>query len=246
MMHIAVCDDEDGQLQVTYQMVRDFLAQRRLPAKVWEFSSGRELLNTVAEVGAFDLYILDIVMPDMTGIDLGLELRKTDKDGAIIYLTTSPDFALASYQARAFFYLLKPVSRQTLFDLLDEAVGALTKRQEEAIQVRTRNGTVRLLLDSLLYAELKNRAVRYYLRDGTSVDSMTMSGSFREAVSPLLEDERFILCGASFVVNLYHIKMVVKSGVVLSDGRSLGLPKSACAALRTAWSDYWLEGGRKL
>ena len=243
MLHIALCDDEAEQLQITRQMLEDFLSEYRLAARVREFASGPEMLNAVAENGPFDLYILDIVMPEMSGIYLGLELRKTDHDGVILYLTTSPDFALESYQARAFFYLLKPVTQETLFPILNEAVCTLNKRQEDGIQVKTHDGIMRILFDSILYAELKNRSARYYLRDGSYVDSMTATSSFRDMMAPLLQDPRFLLCGASFLVNLHYIKMVDKFGAVLSDGRKLNLPTTACTALRGAWSDYWLEGG---
>lgn len=243
MLRIALCDDEAGQRQATGRLLSGYMAQHHLAARVREFASGRELLNAVEETGPFDLYILDIVMPEMNGIDLGLLLRQTDREGAILYLTSSLDFALESYQVRAFYYLLKPVEEGRLFGLLDEVVDTLRKKREGGVQVKSHGGTVRLFFDSILYAELMSRTVRYHLRDGGFVDSMTLTGSFREAVSPLLEDPRFLLCGASFIVNLYYVKIVDKNGAVLSDGSSLGLPKAACSALRAAWSDYWLEGG---
>lgn len=244
MLRIALCDDESKERQITGQLLEEYMAQHHLAARIREFASGQALLNAVEETGPFDLYILDIVMPGMNGIELGLALRKTDREGTVFYVTSSLDFALESYQVRAFYYLLKPVEKKELFSLLDEAMETMQKRREKSIQVKSHGGTVRLLFDSVLYAELMGRAVRYHLRDGSCVDSMTLTGSFREAVSPLLEDPRFLLCGASFVVNLYYVTMVDKNGVVLADGSSLGLPKAACTALRTAWSDYWLEGGR--
>lgn len=245
MLHIALCDDEAEQRLLAHDMINEYISERGLAARVQEFSDAETLLQAVKKDGAFDLYLLDIVMPEMNGIQLGITLRESDPDGAIIYLSTSSDFALESYQARAFYYLLKPVEQQKLFLIFDEAVSLRNKRLENGLQVKTHGGTLRLLFDDILYAELKDRIVRYYLKDGSSVDTLTITSSFRDAVSPLLEDKRFLLCGASFAVNLYYVKMVDKTSVMLSDGRSLSLPKTACTPLRSAWSDYWLEGGRK-
>lgn len=243
MLRIAVCEDETAQRQLVSGLLDEYLAQRDVAARVRLFERGQALLDAVAEEGAFDLYILDIVMPGMSGIELGRALREQDREGLVIYLTGSPDFALESYQVRAFHYLLKPVQRAQLFAALDEAAERLRRRVEDGVQVRTRGSTVRLRFDDLLYAELRGRIARYNLRDGSFVESMTLAGSFREAVAPLLRDERFVLCGASFLVNLYHIEMVDRTGMRLAGGRYVALPKASCAALRTAWSDYWLEGG---
>ena len=243
MLRIAICDDEGAQLQLTQSLVYAYASAKNLVIKVHSFSSAHELLNAITETGPFDLYILDIVMPQMSGIDLGLQIRKTDCRNPIVYLSSSPDYALESYQVHAFYYLLKPVSRETLFHVLDDAVTTLTRQREEGIQVKTHDGTIRLLFDSILYAELQNRVIRYHLRDNGFVDSMTLVIPFREAIAPLLIDKRFFSCGASFVVNLHFIKMVDKNGVVFLSNERLTLPKATCTPLRNAWSDYWLEGG---
>jgi len=245
MLRIALCDDEQEQLESTHRILDEYLKERRLAAKVQTFADGEALLREMPQSGAFDVYVLDIVMPVMNGIDLGLRIRERDRDGMIIYLTTSPDFALESYAARAFFYLLKPVDREKLFEVLDEAVSSQRARQTQNIAVKTRQGQMRLPLDDILYAELKGRIARYYLKNGECVDSLTLQTSFRDALQPLLKDPRFVLCGASFVLNLYHVKMVDKSGVQFSDGGKIGLPKAVYRTLRTAWLDFWLEGDAK-
>ena len=70
-------------------------------------------------------------MPEMSGIELGIRLRELGCRGTIIYLTVSPDFAVDSYDARAFHYLLKPVKSTRLFEVLDQAL-------EEAEQKKSR------------------------------------------------------------------------------------------------------------
>ena len=58
-------------------------------------------------------------MPGVNGIAVGLRLREMGAAGEIIYLSASRDFAVESYQAQAFFYLLKPVASDRLFPVLD-------------------------------------------------------------------------------------------------------------------------------
>ena len=87
MFRIAQCDDDARQIQLTHKLLDNYLSLRGVAAKIWEYSSGQALLNTMCDE-TFDLYLLDIVMPEMDGIDLGAELRKSDESGVIIYITT--------------------------------------------------------------------------------------------------------------------------------------------------------------
>ncbi len=240
MFCIALCDDEGPQRKFTSRMLEDYFVRRDLPAQICEFAGGRELLDALRDQ-RFDLYLLDIVMPELDGIQLGVALRDKDKDGVIIYLTTSPDFALESFDARAFSYLLKPVREEKLFAVLDDAI-ALRERHDASVIVRTAEGTVRLSLDSILYVELASRAPRYYLDDGSHVAGVTIRASFQEAMQPLLNDKRFHLCGSSFVFNLHHIRSMNKSKVLFDGGRWAAPPRRAFPALQSAWMDYWLEG----
>jgi len=222
-------------------MLEDYFFRRDLAVDIREFAGGQELLDALRD-RRFDLYLLDIMMPGLDGIRLGAALRDEDKEGTIIYLTTSPDYALESYDVRAFSYLLKPVREEKLFAVLDDAI-AVRERREESVIVRTAEGTVRLRLDSILYVELTGRAPCYYLSDGTQVAGVTLRTSFQEAMRPLLNDRRFHLCGSSFVFNLHHIGSMNKSEVLFDGGRWAAVPRRAYHALQSAWMDYWLEGG---
>ena len=245
MFHIALCDDDARQMQLTYKLLDNYLALRGVTAKIWEFSNGQALLNAMYDE-TFDLYLLDIVMPEMDGIDLGAELRKSDESGVIIYLTTSPDFALQGYSVKAASYLLKPVQEDELFRALDDAFKAITNRREQSIMVKTADGVSRLLLDHILYVEQKERAPHYHLKDGSCVVGVTIQTSFQDTIRPLLADKRFYLCGASFVLNLHCIKSINKADVLFVGGQQTTVPRRAAAELNTAWIHYWLEGGHQL
>ena len=245
MFRIALCDDDVKQRQLTHKLLDNYLSLRGAAAKIWEFSGGQALLNAMCDE-TFDLYLLDIVMPEMDGIDLGTGLRKSDENGVIIYLTTSPDFALQGYSVKAASYLLKPVREDELFRALDDAFKAITNRREQSIMVKTADGMSRLLLDHILYVEQTERAPHYYMKDGSCVVGVTIQTSFQDTIRPLLADKCFYLCGASFVLNLHCIKSINKADVLFVGGQQTTVPRRAAAELNTAWIHYWLEGGQHL
>ena len=243
MLRIALCDDEEKHLEKMNALLESYLQSRpHLNGQVELFSSGHTLLTHREKQGGFDLYILDILMPSASGIDIARRLRALGDGGEIIYLPHSNDFASDSYDVRAFFYLLKPVTERKFFQVLDEAVEKSSKRKNQAVMVHTTEGTQRILLDRIRYVERVGRCMRYYCTDGI-IDSQTIRVSFQEMVTPLLADRRFCLCGASFALNFQYVIGVNGQTALLDNGQTVTLPRAAASEFKKAWGNYWLEEG---
>lgn len=242
MIKLALCDDEAEQREAVGNLLREYAASRpSFVLKMSIFSSGQDLLAAAEECGGFDLYVLDIVMPGLSGIDLGVRLRELYSGGTIVYLTVSPEYAVDSYAARAFYYLMKPVEPAELFRVLDLAAAALEKRKAACVAVRTKDGLERVRLDEIVYAELSGRTVRYHLADGSSLDSLTVRSPFQEEAAPLLADQRFFLCGASFAVNLFYVTAVEKGFLRMDGGARVPLARGLAGQAKRRWSDFWLD-----
>ena len=244
MLKIAVCDDNPEERQAILDSLKIYLHTHPiLSGSVCALSSGQDLLAQAQEQGGFDLYLLDVLMPGLDGIQTGQRLRALGDGGEIIYLSTSGEFAVDSYQVQAFFYLLKPVDQTRLFSVLDGAIDKLNRRRSLGIIVPTPHGARRILLDRLLYVERVGRAMRYFCTDG-AVDSLSLRSSFREAVQPLLVHPQFCLCGVSFVINLQHVVGVEGQQALLDSGPPVSLPRTAASAFKLAWGSYWLREDR--
>ncbi len=244
IIRIALCDDEGAQLAQAEAFLRTYRARRpHMELDTAAFSSGIDLMEHLRAKGAFDLYLLDVIMPGENGIELGRSIREFDQGGRIVYLTASRDFAVDSYQVRAWDYLLKPLDEERLFQILDGAAGDLARDRRALVSVKTRDGFRRLPFRSVVYGELADRCVRYHLSDNSVLESTSLRGSFRDAVRPLLEQPGFVLCAASFIVNLLFVERVEPSGLRLTDGRPLPLSRLFRAEVTERWLDYYLKGG---
>ena len=119
MLRIGVCDDDKEFRQRLVQMIRIWSDHSGIPTELYPFDNGDEL---IAKNAAFrmDIILLDIVMPLLNGMDTARELRAQDTAVKIIFLTSSPEFALESYEVRAQDYLLKPITYERLRRALED------------------------------------------------------------------------------------------------------------------------------
>ena len=115
-MYIAVCDDQTEELGSLTELIGAWEEDRGTPVRVKSFRSAAELLDA-ARHERFTLYLLDIMMPGLNGMDAAREIRGFDKAADIIFLTSSPGFAYDSYSVQALEYLLKPIRTKTLYPL---------------------------------------------------------------------------------------------------------------------------------
>ena len=86
--------------------------------------------------------------------------------------------------------------------------------------------------------------MHYHLADGSRIEGMSLRGSFQNAVKPLLDHRRFVLCATSFLVNLSFVEMIDASGLRLVGGKTLPLSRSLRTEVTNQWMDYYLSGGR--
>ncbi|MBQ3054735.1 MAG: response regulator transcription factor [Oscillospiraceae bacterium] len=240
-MRIAICDDDDFFRAEALSATEEYIARSGNAISTEVFSHAEDLLEAVSKHGGFDLYILDVVMPEVDGIALGKQLREIGCDGKIIYLTSSDEFALHSYQVKAFDYLLKPIDNKRFFECVDAAVCEILEKRSKSILVKTKASTVKVGLDSILYASLNRRIIEFYLSNGKKLESTQVRSSFAEATDALREDPRFFRFGASLVLNLANISEIDSELITFKGGTTLSLSKKNLREVRSKWCEFCLD-----
>ena len=122
--------------------------------------------------------------------------------------------------------------------VLDEILERLARERRAFLTVKTQDGFRRLPLRSIVYGELAGRRIQYHLADGSVVKGMSLRGSFQDAVRPLLAHRRFVLCTASFFVNLAFVEVAGPSSLKLTGGSALPLSRALRAEVTSRWMDY--------
>lgn len=119
-MKIAVCDDETCFIDTICALLEQWAREREIKLTLYRFTNGDDLIDAYQRV-CIDLIILDVIMPLLSGIDTARELRNMHQTvSPVIFLTSSREFAVDSYEVKALNYLIKPIDRAHLFLTLDE------------------------------------------------------------------------------------------------------------------------------
>lgn len=115
-MNVLVVDNEKGFASI----LADHLKTKMINAG--SVYSGRDALSTVMEFKP-DVIILDIQMPDMSGVEVLTRIKESDPAIEIIVLTGNGSFdvGIECMQLGAFDYLMKPVDLDQLLETIESA-----------------------------------------------------------------------------------------------------------------------------
>lgn len=237
MLRIAICDDLPDQLVLLQALVQEYIESESLSAEIRTFTQPDALLKT-CEREAFQIYLLDIVMPMMDGLELGADLRRLDRLAQIVFITEDPQFALQSFSVNPLDYLAKPVEKQKLFAALTLALSRLPANQDQITAIRTKGGLHVVQNADIQLCELKDNCLHYTLRSGDQVHSVTIRTSFAEQIKPLLADERFLQPHSSYLINMLFVERVDAGGFAMRCGTVVPIGRKNFGDVRKTYFKY--------
>lgn len=237
-MKIAVCDDVKKDLDLAWSLLQAYCRNAMLEVKIDTYPSGPALLPHIAR-GAYDLYILDICMESVSGMDLARAIRQADDGCEIIFVTTSPDFALEGFGVQAMGYLLKPLTPAALKKLLDRHSQRFLG-SARYITIKYARNDIRLPRKSIIYAEIYGKQTIIYTSNGTYETWTSLDELERQ-----LDGEPFLRCHRSYIVNMQYIDYAQRTDFILEDGTRIPLPAHEAAQYKKLWQDYIFSAAKE-
>lgn len=232
-MRIAVCDDSSLNLERICALLDAYRQERGETVSCKTFLSGAELCS-VMRAGEYDALLLDVLMPGMNGMDAAREIRSCDGDVKIFFLTSSPEFALESYAVKASDYLLKPVSRERLFEVLD-AIRASDAHAPEGLCVRTHSGVMRIPYARLGYVDVSQKKLHFHLVDGSVRE---IPAPLSELESRLLARPEFYKVHRSYIVNFDQISELTSGELITYRGERVPISRLLYPSVKRAYMEH--------
>lgn len=215
-MYIAVCDDRAEDRELLLTLLNRWQSQRKTALSVECFSHASELLDA-ARKKPFTLYLLDVCMPGMNGLDAAREIRDFNTSAGLAFLTTSTEYAYESYGVQALDYLLKPVQEDRLFSLLDR-LALQEQKPEEGLTLKCGAALIRIPFSQLSYVEVSGKHLYFHMTDGSV---QKIFGALSEFEALLLRRPEFMRTHRSYIVNMLQAAELSPAGVRTFSGVKL-------------------------
>lgn len=223
---LAICDDHEADCRYIEQLVQQWAGEKSVSVRLDSFPSAEAFLFHYEEQKDYDILLLDIEMGQMDGVQLAKRIRKENEDMQIIFITGYSEYIAEGYEVAALHYLMKPVNKGKLMQVLNRAIEKLTKN-EQVLFIEQAGEMVRIPLYEIRYLEVQKNYVTIYGKQ-----DYTVKKTLGELEKEL--DERFFRTGRSYIVNLSHVQRVSKTEVWLSKGVQVPLSRGRYEAINKA------------
>ena len=237
MFKIAVCDDNIADLSNIISFIDDYKSKQMDKNSILytAFQNAADLIAAMESGQEYDLMLLDIMMPFITGMSAAKEIRQFDQDVKIIFMTSSPEFAVDSYSVGAFYYLLKPVRKEMLFLLLDKVISESEIKPGDSFLIKSKAGLTRMYINRLEFAEVIGRTLIYHLNDGSVIEAI---GSMNELEKELLSHPCFIKTHRSYIINMEQIDTIRQREVRMQSRAVVPMSKANSNIVKSAYITF--------
>ncbi len=214
MLKIAICDDLKEDCERVYGFVQNYLKEKSIPAEVRTFQHPDSMIEDCEKFRA-QIYILDIMMPMVTGIEAARELRWNQPDAQIVFASSEKGFALESFAVNPLNYILKPVQQDSINSTLDLAISRVKEEWQQFIVVKIKSGYATLKIDEIMYIDYCNHVVTYHMYSGEAISTATMRIGFVPYMEENHKGKEFVRCHESIYVNVSAIDKLSKTEITL-------------------------------
>lgn len=235
MIKIAFCDDEISVLEELGSLIDRYRAEHGCEFEYKAFQSPLELLAAIERGARFDILFLDVIMPGENGIAASAEIRSYDNNVKIVFLTSSPEFAVQSYAVNAYYYQLKPIQTDGFFSLMDSVISECDKDKASSFIIRCKNGITRIESRRVEYCEVIHRTLFIHLTNGMIFESI---GSMDELSDQLTPFGCFLRPHRSYLVNLDHIQNLSYRAITMACHIEIPIPRGKYGEIKDRYLEY--------
>ncbi len=235
MYNVAVCDDTEEERLQAAEYAGRFFDREGIEVRIETYASGRELLESDRE---YDLYLLDVLMPGMSGIDTAQALAEAKGRPVVIFITSSLESAVEGYRVEAAGFILKPVEEESFWATMERVVRRRLGVKKAVLPVVHNRVNVELPLERLAWFENRLHRVFVKLADG---EILSVNQKLSELQLVLEPHSQFLRCHQSYLVNLDYVDKLEDSCFYMKDGQMIPISRNFYKQSKNAYYHYRLK-----
>ena len=243
MIRAAFCDDDVGALGEMQTFLDRYRRERNREIAYTAFHSPVELMAEIERGARFDVLFLDILMPGENGIETAAEIREYDRNVRIVFLTSSPEFAVESYRVEAYFYQLKPLRWESFSRVMDSVLERCEQERENRLILQCKSGITCLDPARLEFCEVIHRTLLFHLSSGKVLES---TGSLDELSRRLAPYGCFLRPHRSYLIHLGYVQSISYRAIIMSSLTEIPIPRGKYNELKNLFLRYATRNGQML
>lgn len=233
MIKIAIVEDDAQYASKLLQHLDTYQKEEKEEFYIKVYRDGKDIATNYK--AQYDIILMDIQMKFVDGMTAAEEIRKTDPNVVIMFITNISQYAIRGYEVGALDYILKPVSYFAFSQKLRRAISRLQKMNRKYIMISVKGGIKREDVSNIYYIESQGHNLVYHTKDGIFLSNGTLKNA-----ENLLSDMHFSRGNNGYLINLEHVE-AIKDKCAIVKGEPLFLSRLKINTFMQELTKYWGE-----
>lgn len=235
VIKIAICDDEANAVSLHENIVKESLQKNSIGYEITRYTHSDNLLYDIIEDDFFyDLILLDIEMPTMSGMEISEKIKPCLPNVKIIFVTSHIEYAIDAFELSIFRYVPKSSLEKRLPTAIIDAAKLIEIETGQEYTIQTNSRMERIAFKDILYIQ----------RDGKNANIITNAGvsKVRKSLQQVYDElgtREFIFIDRGCIVNVIHIMKISDGMAVLKDGKQLPISRSHLQDVKQQINRFW-------
>ena len=160
MIKIALCDDDSPFVSKITGLIQSLLQNSTDSPVITTYINPTALMDAISDGERYDVYILDVEMPEQNGLEVAKHIRQFQPNAALLFLSSHLNYATEGYKVQALRYVSKLDLENALPEALEQALATLEKTDTRSIMVQHYQNYTRILYKDILYVQKCSAASR--------------------------------------------------------------------------------------
>ena len=234
-MNVLIIDDEHAVLNLLKETVVQICEKENIPINV-RVEDDPVSVITDEKYKHSDVILLDIDMPDMSGIETASKINelkgKADKP-YIIFVSNRDDLVFDALKEQPYSFVRK--------SHLEDLAACILKIQEkisvaDVYSIKTGRGIDNLYINDIIYLEKKNNYVLFHTEAGVYKERTTIEAKYSD-----LSQYGFLRPQIGYLVNVRYIERIMKSTIILSTGEDIPLSKKYSKSIKQDFFEWMVN-----
>lgn len=235
MLKIAVLDDQELYLNKIEMITKNTLSGQGINYQLFKYSSAEALIYDLEENHKCDIYLLDIELPILSGLEVARKIREKYYDSVIIYITNYIEYAVEGYETNAYRYIPKKILEEKLPEAYFAVYEMLENKKKSFYIIENNHKIERIAYEDIFYVKKEQKYILFVHKHGISRERKTIAEFMAEARVV----DAFVAVDRSYVINALHIMSLKNQQIHLRNGEQIPVSKPKLSYVKQEIMRIW-------
>lgn len=236
LIQMAICDDEKEAVALHEDIVKRSLQACGIGYEITTYTQSSNLLYDITDDRFFyDLILLDIEMPGITGMKIPEQIKPYLPNVKIIFVTSHIEYAIDAFELSIFRYVPKNNLDNRLVSAVVDAAKLIELETDREYVIQTAGRMEKIPHKNIFYIQRdggKNSVIVSSL--GASKVRKSLQQIFEELNTP-----EFIFIDRGYIVNIIQIMKINNGMAHLKNGAILPISRSHLQEVKQQINKFW-------